>query len=216
MARDISIRTVGPPQRGFLTEMYERFEPLGAALGLPPPSEEARRDWVEAAMSHRINLAAFAPSGAAVGHCFLVDSTDGSAELAIFVHQEFRRRGIATALVKAALARGYVAGLRRVWSLTGSENTSALRLQERFGFRVTNSAFYGTEMEIHLPFPDVRIALQAEPGFTNNQQVRTQWMDFMYRPTRVDPEVQGRRSPGRRRWHRSKSERACSPPVGFC
>jgi hypothetical protein len=44
-----------------------------------------------------------------------------------------------------------VEGLRRVWTLTGSENTAALRLQEKFGFRLTNAAFYGIEMEIRLP-----------------------------------------------------------------
>jgi RimJ/RimL family protein N-acetyltransferase len=131
--------------------MYDRFEPLGAALGLPPRWEEARREWLDVAMSHKMNLAAISPVGAAVGHCFLVDDQAGSAELAIFVHQEFRRRGIATALLKAVLEWGSAEGLRRVWTLTGAENTAALRLQERLGFHLTNSAFYGSELEIHLP-----------------------------------------------------------------
>jgi RimJ/RimL family protein N-acetyltransferase len=151
MGGDIRILAVGRPQRDLLIEMYDWFEPLGAALGLPPSGEEQRCEWIDVALSHKMNLAAFSPAGAAVGHCFLVADEAGSAELAIFVHQEFRRRGVATALVKAVLEWGGVEGLRRVWTLTGSENTAALRLQERFGFRVTNSAFYGVELELHLP-----------------------------------------------------------------
>ena len=154
MDGDIRIRAMGRPQRDLLIEMYDRFEPLGAALGLPPRVEEARREWVDVALSHKMNLGALSPGGAAVGHCFLVAGKTGSAELAIFVHQEFRRRGIATALVKAVLEWGCVWGLRRIWTLTSSEKV-ALRLQERFGFRLTNSAFYGPELEIQLPVEDL-------------------------------------------------------------
>jgi RimJ/RimL family protein N-acetyltransferase len=151
MDGDIRIRAAGRQERDLLIEMYDRFEPLGGALGLPPRGEDVRREWIEVALSHKMNLGAFSPAGAAVGHCFLVGDEAGSAELAIFVHQEFRRRGIGTALVKAVLAWGCLWGLGRIWSLTGSENRAALRLQERLGFRVTNAAFYGVELEIHLP-----------------------------------------------------------------
>jgi len=150
MDGDIRIRPLGRPQRDLLVEMYDRFEPLGEALGLPPRDEEARREWVDLALSHKMNLGALSPDGAAVGHCFLVADKTGSAELAIFVHQAFRMRGVATALVKAMLEWGYVWGLQRIWTLTDSEEV-ALRLQERMGFRITSAAFYGTELEIQLP-----------------------------------------------------------------
>ena len=148
---DIRIGAVARPQWDLLVKMYDRFEPLGAALGLPPREEETRHEWIEGVLRHRMNLAAFSPAGAAAGHCFLVSDKPGSAEMAIFVHQAFRRRGVATALVKTMLEWGCEEGLRRVWTLTGSENTAALRLQEKFGFRLTNAAFYGVEMEIRLP-----------------------------------------------------------------
>jgi GNAT superfamily N-acetyltransferase len=151
MDGDIRIRAVGQWQRELLVEMYDGFEPLGAALGLPPFGEERRRDWVDAALSHKMNLAAFSPDWVAVGHCFLVADNAGSAELAVFVHQEFRRRGIATALVQAVLEWAVTEGLLRVWSLTGSENTAALRMQEKVGFRLRSSDFCSTEMELHLP-----------------------------------------------------------------
>jgi RimJ/RimL family protein N-acetyltransferase len=151
MDTDIRIRAVGLPQRDLLIGMYDRFEPLGVALGLPPFREDARRDWVGFALGHKLNLAAFSPAERVVGHCFLVADKAGSAELAMFVHQEFRRRGVGTALVKAALEWGCVAGLRRVWTLTSCDNQAALRVQRKCGFRLTNSTFPETELEIRLP-----------------------------------------------------------------
>jgi GNAT superfamily N-acetyltransferase len=151
MDADIRIQSVGLPQRDLLIEMYDRFDPLGAAFGLPPRRAEARSEWVGVALCHKVNLAAFSPAGAVVGHCFLAADKAGSAELAIFVHQEFRRRGVGTALVKAALESEGVAGLRRVWTLTPSDNRAALRMQMKSGFRPANSACPETEMEIDLP-----------------------------------------------------------------
>jgi len=86
-----------------------------------------------------------------VGHCFLVADKPGTAVMAVFVHQESRRRGIGATLVKAALKRGGAAGLRRVWAVTSSDNEPALRLQMTCGFRLTQSDCFVTEMEIDLP-----------------------------------------------------------------
>jgi hypothetical protein len=69
------------------------------------------------------------------------------------------------------LERAADQGLRRIWSLTGSDNTAALRLQERCGFRVTNAAFYGVELEIALPAPCLwqpalsRASVERPPGY---------------------------------------------------
>jgi len=94
---------------------------------------------------------AFSPAGEVVGHCFLVADKPGTAVMAVFVHQESRRRGIGATLVKAALKRGGAAGLRRVWAVTSSDNEPALRLQMTCGFRLTQSDCFVTEMEIDLP-----------------------------------------------------------------
>ena len=89
---DIQIRMVGPPQLDLLVAMYDLFIPLGAALGLPPPVAEVRREWIGRALGHTVNVAAFSRAGNVVGHCFLAAEKAGSAELAVFVHQESRRR----------------------------------------------------------------------------------------------------------------------------
>ena len=102
MGTDIPIQAVGLRQRNLLIGMYDRFESLGAALGLPPVKAGARRDWIGRALGHKTNLAAFSPAGEMLGHCFLVADKSGSPEVAIFVRQEFRRKGVGTALLSGA------------------------------------------------------------------------------------------------------------------
>jgi GNAT superfamily N-acetyltransferase len=151
MAIDFQIGPVGPAQRDLVSGMYDRFDPLGESLGLPPPGDEARRRWIEFALGHPMNLAAFSSSGKIVGHCFLVADRSKSAEMAIFVHQHFRRIRIGTALVRSALACACGAGIRRVWGIAASDNRAALRLQLKCGFRLTENVFPEAELEIYLP-----------------------------------------------------------------
>src|SRR5262245_4221859 len=122
---------VGPLQRDLLITMYDRFDPLGAALGLPPGTPEARDNWIGSALSQIMNFAAFSTAGEVVGHCFLAADKPGSAEMAFFVHQAYRMRGIGTALIKKALVWGRAAELKRVWAMTASDNRTALRLLVR-------------------------------------------------------------------------------------
>jgi len=147
---DVGIRAIGLPQQNLLIGMYDQFDPLGLALGLPPWRVEARHQWIEVSLSHKVNVAAFSPSGEVVGHCFLASGDADSAELAVFVLQGYRERGVGTALVKAVLEWGIMTGLHRVWTLTASDNEAALRLQRKCGFRLRNSSFLETEMEIDL------------------------------------------------------------------
>jgi GNAT superfamily N-acetyltransferase len=163
---DIELRSAGPFERDLLVEMYDKFEPLGGAFGLPPFSADSRREWIVFALSHQLNIVAFAADGAAVGHCFLVANSSGSAEMAIFVRQEYRRQGIGKALVRSALARAAAAGLRRVWSITASENRAALRLQQSCGFRVTKFEFLALELEIALQ-PDEACAFSTAAEYGN-------------------------------------------------
>jgi len=150
MHTGIQIRPIGPVALNFLLRMYNRFDPLGAALGLPPIRTEARRQWICEALTRGANVAAFIPAGDVVGHCFLSQASPDSAELAIFVHQDHRRQGAATSLIKAALALAAASGIRRVWSTTSPDNRPAVHLLFRCGFRPAAMALEEIEMEIDL------------------------------------------------------------------
>ena len=152
----IRIKAVKPPQQDLLIGMYDQFEPLGAAQGLPPLLSETRREWIGRALQQSMNLAAFSPTGEAIGHCFLVADKPGSAELAVFVRQEWRGRGIGRALVTAALDYGSAACLQRVWGMTSSENKAVLCLVTSCGFRQKRSVCF--EVELELDLSDRRVA----------------------------------------------------------
>jgi RimJ/RimL family protein N-acetyltransferase len=147
---DIRIRRIVLSQRDLLVRMYDQFGPPGEALGLPPLTAMARRAWIRSALGHKVNVAAYSRDGQVVGHCFLVVDRPGSAELAVFVHPDFRRQGIGAALVMTTLDWGYAAGLRRVWSIAASDNRAALRLQQGCGFHLMKSNSQEAEMEIDL------------------------------------------------------------------
>jgi RimJ/RimL family protein N-acetyltransferase len=155
----IQIGEVTPRHRKALVRMYGRFDPLGAAFGLPPRSPEARRAWICEALTHATNVAAFDAKGAIVGHCFLAPDGPDSAELAVFVRQEHRRCGIGSALLRAALERASASGLRRVWTMTALDNQASLRLQESCGFRIAKAAVATVEMEIVCEAPQPALAL---------------------------------------------------------
>jgi len=148
MNSDVQIRTIGPPQRELLIAMYDRFEPLGAALGLPPRTSEARQQWVGNALAQMVTVAAFSPAGEVVGHCFLAADKPSSAEIAVFVRQEFRRRGVGAELVKKALKWASAKGLASVWAVTPSDNRAALQLLMKSGFRLLKSTFGTVRLDI--------------------------------------------------------------------
>jgi GNAT superfamily N-acetyltransferase len=154
---DIPLRTIGPLHLDLLLAMYDRFDPLGAALGLPPRTLEARHRWIGNALCQIVNVAVFLPAGEIVGHCFLAADTSGSAEIAVFVHQDFRRRGIGAALLKNALEWGRAVQLQRAWAVTATENRAALQLLMSGGFRLMRSDVDVAELDIDLRTgPDTR------------------------------------------------------------
>ena len=151
MNSGIRISAVTSKHGDALTLMYEGFEPMAAAFGLPPRAADARGAWIRRSLLQEVNVAAFSPEGVIIGHCFLAKDGPESAELAVFVRQEARRQGIGGALVEAALELARAAGVRRVWTMTAPDNRASLRLQERCGFRATRYGFDAIDMEIALP-----------------------------------------------------------------
>ncbi len=129
--------------------MYDRLYPLGTSLGLPPHTVEARHRWVWNALCQIVNVAAFSPAEEIVGHSFLAADNRASAEIGVFVHHEFRRRGIGAALLRKALEWGRAADLERAWAVTASDNRAALRLT-RCGWRLMRLDVGTAELEIDL------------------------------------------------------------------
>jgi GNAT superfamily N-acetyltransferase len=73
--------------------------------------------------------------------------------VAVFVHQDSRRKGLGTNLLKTALEWAAAAGIRRVWGLASSDNRAELRLLTNCGFHQVRFASQEAELEIYLPLP---------------------------------------------------------------
>ena len=133
-ALKVTVRRLADQDGPLLEHMYAHLEPLGAALGLPPIDKERRKSWL-ADLSPGLNFGAFV-EGALVGHLVLLPTGD-RAELVCFVHQDFRRRGIAFALARSAVSEAPATGVRSIWVLIDNMNFAARRGLNKFGFRLT-------------------------------------------------------------------------------
>jgi len=131
--QDVSIRHLAEGELPLLEQMYESFAPRHAAMGLPPEERCRRRAWLEN-LVHGMNLVAVRGARIA-GHLALMPC-GRAAEMAVFVHQDFRRQGIGTALTRAAMEEAGRLGIRLVWVLVSSENFIALNGLRRMGFHI--------------------------------------------------------------------------------
>jgi ribosomal protein S18 acetylase RimI-like enzyme len=127
-----TVREMLPEDLPRLEQMYAGFDPIGEALGLPPGTLERRQAWLTS-LQAGINVVAVADDHI-VGHLALMPA-EQAAEMAVFVHQAFRRQGLATSLTKAAVELARARGLRAIWVLITSSNVAARNGLRNFGFR---------------------------------------------------------------------------------
>jgi len=123
------LRRATPADRGALVAMYLSFEPKGAGLGLPP--REHPEQWLDALATHPNFLVE--AEGRVVGHAALCLDGD-SGEVAVFVHQDYRGRGLGKRLLGELINEARRLGLRRVWGMTELANLAMFRLAWSFGF----------------------------------------------------------------------------------
>lgn len=132
--QEYRIRRFEPGDFPKLETMYRCFEPLGGAKGLPPLREEKTARWLRLLGERCHTLVALDSTGALIGHAVLADSAEGEAELAIFVHQTCRARGLGTKLARGLVEYARSNGYRRLWATVSPANTAAIRMVERCGF----------------------------------------------------------------------------------
>lgn len=125
----ILVRPASASDQVLLRVMYEGFEPRPASLGLPP--RKGLEQWL-AQLNPAANFVAVI-GGELVGHAVLFP--DGNAaEIAVFVRQEYRARGIGHRLLEAVLEEARRRGIRTAWGMTELDNMAMLRLAHGAGF----------------------------------------------------------------------------------
>lgn len=129
--------------------MYEEFEPKRVAQGLPPADPIPRQRWLDSVLGFGTHLMVVV-DGDVRGHGMLLPFERDGAELANFLHQSIRDRGIGTTLNEALLDCGREQGVRRVWLSVEPSNRRAVRSYEKVGFRRRFTSGWAPELEMEV------------------------------------------------------------------
>jgi GNAT superfamily N-acetyltransferase len=162
-ARTFRVRTLASTDRRALEAMYADFDPKRGAQGLPPDGPVATRTWLDRVLARGKHLVA-EMDGRLVAHVMLVPMEDGVVELANFVHQSARNRGIGTALNRIALDVAREEGCRRVWLSVEPSNRAAMRSYQNAGFKRLPGSLWAPELEMAIDLTAHEDGAGAKPS----------------------------------------------------
>jgi GNAT superfamily N-acetyltransferase len=132
-----------------LVGMYEDFEPKRGAQGLPPVGRERLVSWLGPLCDNNFNLIALFEDRV-IGHAMLCPMSQGRAEFAVFIHQDFRNQGIGSSFTEVTLEYARRKGLRHVWLTVEVNNFSAIRVYKKMGFRTSGTYYPEVEMALDM------------------------------------------------------------------
>jgi RimJ/RimL family protein N-acetyltransferase len=147
------VRPLEPADRAALEAMYEDFEPKRTAQGLPPANPAALRHWLDRVLPRGTHLVVEI-DGKVLGHAMLVPLDDDRVELANFLHQSIRDRGIGTEVSRLSRDLARQAGARKVWLSVEPWNRAAIRSYEKAGFRRLPGSLWAPEIEMEADAAD--------------------------------------------------------------
>ena len=117
-------------------------------MGIPPPQEPLRIEWLKDLLHEKLNVVA-ARANSIVGHAAIFDVPGADfCELIVFVHQEFRGQGLGKKLTEEVCQRAFLLNKKKIWLMVESKNTIAIKIYYDIGFRVTR--MYGDVYEMEL------------------------------------------------------------------
>ena len=117
-----------------LIRMYDDYQPLGSVQGLPPMDEHKRHQWVQDIIGNGINFLALYED-VVVGHTSLFSMPANWAEYFIFIHQDFQRQGIGTAISLYVIDWAKRKNLSTIWLTVERKNYIAISLYRKVGFK---------------------------------------------------------------------------------
>jgi acetoin utilization protein AcuC len=133
-----------------LTRMYDTFEPKAAIHGLPPIDAQTRVEWIKSTLSNGINLKAkFKGDIIAQASLFPMASAN-MAELSIFVHNEYQNRGLGSILAELLAYSAKQVGFEFLWVFEDRNNTRALSMYHKIGFREVSRELKEIELSLDL------------------------------------------------------------------
>ncbi len=147
--RPFTIRPFESADRPGLDAMYAEFEPKRCAQGLPAVDPGQRTRWLNDVLAMGVHLLVEV-DGSVTGHGMLIPLDHTAAELANFLHQSCRDRGIGTALNRALLDAARRDAFHRVWLSVEHSNRRAIRSYEKVGFKQRPVSVWAPELEMEI------------------------------------------------------------------
>lgn len=123
------IRQAADADRSAILSFYESFDRQGLTVGMPPATDIA--EWLDA-LATSPNFVAVT-DGDVIAHGFLRPE-DGTGEVAVYVHQDFRRRGLGRRLLATVVEEARHLHLVRVWGMAEASNAAIFGLARSLGF----------------------------------------------------------------------------------
>jgi RimJ/RimL family protein N-acetyltransferase len=143
------IRPLVPDDAEALRHFYDGFEPKRRAHGLPPAKPDRIDAWLESILSRGLHL--LLVKDVLIGHAFVTPTDrEGVGEYAVFLHQDYRGRGLGTQLNSAMVHAARAAGVKRLWLTVEPRNRPALRSYVKVGFEYVPQTRYSIEPEMEL------------------------------------------------------------------
>lgn len=155
-AEKIRIRQAGGKDRESILAMYADFEPRGEGAGMAPAENPG--EWLDR-LAPWPNFVAVTDERV-VGHAFL--RPEGEAgEVAIYVHQDYRRRWIGRRLLETLIEEARHLHLGRVWGMAERENEAIFALARSLGFvQEKDPQMYWLTLE---PTAETRLVVGSPP-----------------------------------------------------
>ena len=198
---EIQIRPIRTDDRELLRSAFDRLSEQARYMRFQAPLAELSDTQLSylTAVDHHDHEALLAIDPDAddlVGVARFVRVSDGVAECAIVVADDWQGRGVATALLDRLVERARAEGIDHFTALLLAENTDALRLLTRLGEADERRVGSQVELEIALPqpretSPQLKLVLTAAarglvvPAISMWRQVA----DFAYRRSDPPPEA---------------------------
>jgi putative acetyltransferase len=152
--RQVAIRPLTVNDRDKLFSMFNSMSIKALEYSAAPYTMDVIDRWVNNIQSMIAFVAKYAHDvvGYASIYKFPRQRMKGIGDLAIYVHQDFHRVGLGTALTEKLLEQARKDGMHRIHLSVVAENVAAIELYRKFGFKAEGTpkdAFFGFDNKYH-------------------------------------------------------------------
>ena len=152
--RIVTLRFLTPEDKDKILMMFSSMSEDALRWSMPPYDEA----WINRTLTMIDNLIPLVAvhEQRIVGSCTVAKSRHarrkGVGDIGIFLHEDFHKVGLGTAMMERALELAKKQGTHRIWLEVVEENKAAIELYKKIGFEIEGrlrSSFLGDDNKYH-------------------------------------------------------------------